>query len=85
MNTYPLDGVEIALDDPRLESGFYAIERDEGADGGAHGWRWTDGDALLRVPGAGRLDITVHLFMSPWVPPDGESPGPASDQKRDAA
>jgi hypothetical protein len=45
----------IALDDPRLGSGWWAPERDD-----ATIWRWTDGDAELpHVEGPAMLEIQV--------------------------
>ena len=37
-----VDGTDIALDDPRLGSGWHAPEP---------GWRWTDGEAVVTIPG----------------------------------
>ncbi len=52
-----VDGASVAMDDPRLARGFHAVERH-----GGHAVRWTDGSAVLSLPGGGaerRLEITV--------------------------
>jgi hypothetical protein len=45
-----LDGDDLALDDPRLASGWHAAE-------GA--WRWTDGVGLIRVDGASVVELAI--------------------------
>ena len=45
-----VDGVDLALDDPRLAAGWHNCE-------GA--WRWTDGAALVLTAGAKQIDVTV--------------------------
>ena len=45
-----LDGTTLALDDPRLAEGWHSP---------APGSRWTTGRALLRLPGARILDLTL--------------------------
>jgi hypothetical protein len=45
-----VDGVDLALDDPRLAAGWHDCE-------GA--WRWTDGAALVLTRGAKQIDVTV--------------------------
>ena len=47
-----LDGVAVALDDARLDSGWHSHEGD---------WRWTDGDAALPVAGV----RVLHLRLAP--------------------
>ena len=63
---------EIALDDPRLDAGFHALE----TEGGAH--RWTDGRA--RLPASLWADCRGHVFVRVecqandlvrWVAPAG--------------
>ncbi len=54
-----LDGKVIPLDDPRLEAGFFAMET-----AGSRRWRWTDGDALLRLEHSGMLDITLVFSLA---------------------
>jgi hypothetical protein len=49
---------EIALDDPRLGEGWWAVERD----GPAAMRRWTDGAAVLPLPAlSGPTMLEVHL------------------------
>jgi predicted Zn-dependent protease len=57
-----LNGTVIALDDPRLGAGFFAIER-----AGGRSWRWTDGDAWLHLDASGWLDITLAFTLPYWV------------------
>ena len=57
-----LDRHAIPLADPRLGSGWHAVEPD-GADGG---WRWTDGDARLNVAGARVLEVEVVMTEHYW-------------------
>ncbi|HEY1931520.1 MAG TPA: NF038122 family metalloprotease [Acetobacteraceae bacterium] len=46
---------DIALDDPRLTDGWWAVERE-----GAAMWRWTNGDALLpRVDGPTIVELLI--------------------------
>jgi hypothetical protein len=52
------DGCVIALDDPRLSSGWHAPEPD---------WRWTDGDAGLTLAGVRELAFTVALTGTYWT------------------
>jgi T5SS/PEP-CTERM-associated repeat protein len=52
-----LDGAPLALDDAALCQGFHPIERQ-----GAHGWRWTDGAAVLRLPDRG-APMTLRLTL----------------------
>jgi hypothetical protein len=61
-----LDGRPIALDDPRLGSGWHDVECN-GA--GLPGWRWTNGDAALAVTGPGELDIEVAVTVRYWAEP----------------
>ena len=51
-----LDGVPVALSDPRLAEGWHAAESI---------WRWTDGDALLRVAGAKVVELAIAP-VAPW-------------------
>jgi len=51
---------EIALDDPRLVDGWWAIERDN-----ATMWRWTDGNAALPIEGD---RLMVEIVVSGTVP-----------------
>jgi len=59
-----LDGTTLPLDDAAFEAGFYPIERDAAA--GA-GWRWTDGDARLRLRRPGRLAVSLAMTLPYWV------------------
>ena len=61
-----LDGGAIALDDPRLSSGWHAVE----TDAAGLSWRWTDGDAVLALGGGGGdLDIDVVMTGRYWDEP----------------
>ena len=51
---------EIALDDPRLVDGWWAVERDN-----ATMWRWTDGNAALPIEGD---RLMVEIVVSGTVP-----------------
>ncbi len=51
-----LDGTPVPLADPRLAEGWHAPEAI---------WRWTDGNALVRVAGARLLEITIAP-VAPW-------------------
>jgi len=51
---------EIALDDPRLVDGWWAIERDD-----ATMWRWTDGNAVLPIEGDRMM---VEIVVGESVP-----------------
>jgi hypothetical protein len=52
-----LDGRPVGLDDPRLSSGWHAVE---------DGWRWTDGDAGIVLAGARLASFTLALSGSYW-------------------
>jgi hypothetical protein len=59
------DDVALDLEGPALVEGFYPIERAAGAP-----WRWTDGDALLHLPGVRRLRVSTHpgrRYVQPLV------------------
>ena len=66
-----IDGAAVALDDAALADGFHPTEA------GASGvWRWTDGDALIRVPPAGPVygarvvDVeTLPMACPYWTEP----------------
>ncbi len=49
------DGVAVDLEHPALAEGFHPIERD-----GEAAWRWTDGDAVLNLPGVRSLFVAIH-------------------------
>ncbi len=49
------DGVAVDLDDSALAEGFHPVERSGGA-----AWRWTDGDAVLNLPGVRSLQVATH-------------------------
>jgi hypothetical protein len=51
-----LDGAPVSLADPRLAEGWHTPESI---------WRWTDGNALLRVAGAKLLEIAIAP-VAPW-------------------
>jgi hypothetical protein len=60
-------GIDVDLRNGLLQGGFYPRE---GA--GAHHWRWTDGNALLRLPvglGIDRLRIEVERTTGRWLAP----------------
>jgi 4-amino-4-deoxy-L-arabinose transferase-like glycosyltransferase len=55
-------------DEPAQIQGFYDVETAPGAGGGPVAYRWTDGEALLRIPwpGDGRpLSLTLTLSAGP--------------------
>ena len=54
-----LDGVAVRMDDPCLTSGWHAAENGVGGT-----WRWTDGDATLKVAGAVTLEFEVAISAS---------------------
>ena len=59
-----LDGTTLALDDPRLCSGWHVAEAQ---------WRWTDGDAVLALAGVRELAFNVVMTGSYWeAPPELE-------------
>lgn len=39
-------------------------------------WRWTQPDSVVKLPGIGRQDVTVHLELSGARPPGAPPPGP---------
>jgi hypothetical protein len=51
------DGSRLTLDDPRLCSGWHAVEPQ---------WRWTNGDAHLQESGVRELVFDVVLTGSYW-------------------
>jgi hypothetical protein len=52
------DVVDVALDGPALGQGWWQIEQD------AHGmWRWTDGEAVLRLPEAQGSSRVLEITM----------------------
>lgn len=53
-----LDGIPIALDDPRLTAGWHQSETN---------WRWTNGAATLPCTGGCVLEITVLPIGSYWL------------------
>jgi Hint domain len=59
---------EIALDDPRLVAGWWAVERDS-----ATMWRWTDGSAALPIEGD-RLLVEIVVGGSVPYPVAGHCP-----------
>ena len=59
-------GRVVGLDDPRLTSGWHDNEAGEG-EGAAPGWRWTDGDAGLDLPGVRILEIDIAMTERYWV------------------
>jgi hypothetical protein len=53
-----VDGARLALDDPRLEAGWWPMEH------AARAFRWTNGDASLRLPDdAAVLALRLHAAM----------------------
>ena len=56
-----VDGQEVDLDDPALGAGWHAAEA---------GWRWTDGDAAIAIPGVQELVLRlVPTALRYPVPP----------------
>jgi len=60
-----LDGQSIALEDPRLTSGWLAPEAD---------WRWTDGDAGIALGGVRILEFDVAMTGDYWVEKASKAP-----------
>jgi hypothetical protein len=56
-----LDGQAIELSDPRLESGFFASELQDG-----RAWRWTDGEGVLRLDAPGVLEVVLAFTLPYW-------------------
>jgi hypothetical protein len=58
-----LELIDLALDGPGFETGWWDVERENG-----HVWRWTNGDALLRMPRTGMagrvLELTTCVGLS---------------------
>lgn len=50
------DAMQVAMDDPGLSDGWWAVEGDGGVI-----WRWTDGDATLPSLGEGTAMIEVLI------------------------
>ena len=63
------DKTEVPLDHPTLTNGWWDVERDGDAP-----WRWTNGNALLRVDGPAAL-LAVELRGSMTYPVDAAMPG----------
>jgi phospholipase/lecithinase/hemolysin len=55
-------GRQIPLSDPRLQSGWHALECERGAPA----WRWTDGDAGIEVPGGRILEVELAMTGLHW-------------------
>jgi len=55
-----LDGRALSLDDPRLSAGWHTAEP---------GWRWTNGEAELRIEGARYLDFALVMAGRYWQRP----------------
>ncbi len=55
-----LDGVPVALSDPRLRAGWHDPEP---------GWRWTDGEARIALACAGLVEFEVVLTGRYWAKP----------------
>ena len=55
-----LDGEAMALDDPRLGTGWHAVEP---------GLRWTDGAAEIAVGAARQLRVGIRLAARSWLAP----------------
>lgn len=69
----------IPLDHPGLASGWWDIERD-----GSQAWRWTSGDAIIPLNGAGPTILEVQLAGTPDYPVEA-APEAASRQPRAVA
>jgi len=70
----------LSLSDPDLRDGFYPVETD-----GAVAWRWTDGQARLRVGGARLLEVRISETVGGWEVAHrskarGAAPGPRQGQ-----
>lgn len=52
------DGRAVSLDDSRLAAGWHQPEP---------GWRWTDGEAVLKLEGASELKVDVAITLTYWV------------------
>ncbi len=59
--------IEVPLNDPRLQDGFWQVEQGEGD----ACWRWTDGCALLPLAGtaATAIEVTIQQRLRFWVEP----------------
>ncbi|WP_171012589.1 MULTISPECIES: Hint domain-containing protein [unclassified Sphingomonas] len=64
-----LDGEAIGLDSDALASGFHALEQSE-----QFSWRWTDGDATLKLGRGAPAMLEIELVM---IAPSWTSPTPA--------
>lgn len=53
-----VDGVVLDLEDAAFGQGFHPVERHE-----QQGWRWTDGEAELRLEAGGAVEIEVSVAM----------------------
>ncbi|MCX7382164.1 MAG: Hint domain-containing protein [Alphaproteobacteria bacterium] len=58
-----LDGVPVALDDPRFGAGWYKPEQDDAGET----WRWTSGAAVLAAGGAREIIVEVAMTEQYWV------------------
>jgi hypothetical protein len=67
------DVLNVAMDDPTLVQGWWAVERDDGGTG-----RWTDGGAVLPNLGAGVLEVELGGRMRYRVEGPGVAGGSAS-------
>ncbi len=69
------DGAPVALDDARLGDGWYPVEQDER---GRH-WRWTDGNAALRLDGVREVVAEIAMTEVYWA---DETSRESSDRQR---
>jgi hypothetical protein len=67
-----VDGIKLPLDDPRLSSGWHAVEPGDKCTGP---YRWTDGDAGLCLAGAHGLAFDVVMAGTYWRLPVGSGRG----------
>jgi hypothetical protein len=68
---------DVAMDDPTLEQGWWAVEMDAG-----RLYRWTSGDAMLPFLGAGVLEVELSAMMRYPAMHAGSAPGARPQLRR---